>query len=185
MIVCYGKVYKLWKEYSSWTARSGQTRDRSISDTRAKLSAAGADASVIEAALADHKATYDRDMAKYQTSSTYKILKEGYDIARGAKKNPYSGKAKGVLYGDTLPESTGNKAHDLLRDWIPQKGKAGQALNTLDQFYGSGYKSGEVEVDEKAEAKKNAKLNAGGSGGSAVLTGYEKQKTAGSNPWVV
>lgn len=177
----------LWKEYSSWTARSKQTFDKSSANTRAKLAAAGADRTVIEAALADLKGTYDSDIKKYQTSQTYKLLQEGYDIARGAKRNIYSGKAKGVLYGDALPAGSGNKALDQLQDLLPsmQKGNKGQAVNTLEDFYGRGYESGEMEVDAKAEKLKKAKLNAGGTGGSAALTGYEKQKEAGTNPWVV
>jgi len=182
----------LCKEYSSWTARSQQTYDKSSASTRAKLAAAGADPTMIEAALADLKGTYEGDIKKYQTSQTYKLLKEGYDIARGAKANIYSGKAKGVLFapGSETETSTtervrqGNAKNGFGLVNKTTKGVTG-LQNTLEQFYAGGYESGEVEVDKKAENLKRAKLNAGGTGGSAALTGYEKQKEAGTNPWVV
>lgn len=192
----------LWKEYSSWTARSAQTRDKSSADIRSKFAAAGADKSVIDAALADVQKTYDSELKKYQTSSIYKLLEEGYDIARGAKKNPYSGKAAGQLYQkgseynfvdkgavsefqkklNLSDKNLGNFANLA----AAKKGTTKGTLNTLEQFYAGGYETSKVEVDAKAEASKRAKLASGGTpGGESTVTGYEKQKTAGTNPWVV
>lgn len=196
----------LWKEYSSWTARSAQTRDKSSASIRSKFAAAGADKSVIDAALADVQKTYDGELKKYQASSTYKLLQEGYDIARGAKKNPYSGKAKGQLYQKgseftavdqsalsdaekRFAESVGGKGENAMKmrmDALKKGTVKGGALNTLEQFYAGGYESSVAEVDAKAEAQKKAKLASGGTpGGESTMTGYEKQKTAGTNPWVV
>jgi hypothetical protein len=182
---------ELWKEYSSWTARSKSQLEKGVSDVRAKMSMAGADKSVIDAAVADRQSAYNSEIAKYQASSTYKLLQEGYDIARGAKKNPYSGKAAGQLYNPDGPledYTTTTRKRQAGRDggWknvttTRQRG----ALNSLEGFYAGGYESGEVEVDAKEEARKKSKLNAGGSGGTATITGYEKQKEPGTNPWVV
>ncbi len=181
---------ELWKEYSSWTARSKQNYDKGVSDVRAKMSMAGADKSVIEAAIADRKATFDSEIKKYQASSTFKLLQEGYDIARGAKANPYSGKANGQLYetGSEVTTTTPGDARRVGRDQVVRRLSTTRTtgkLNSLEGYYAGGYESGTVEVDEKAEKLKKSKLNAGGSGGTAAITGYEKQKDPGTNPWVV
>ena len=181
----------LWKQYSSWTSQAAANRDSTISNARSRLTAAGADATVVQAMEADATKEYESKMKEYQSGSTFKLLQEGYDIARGAKANIYTGGASGQLYATDGPledYTTTTKKRMGGRDggWknvttTRQRG----ALNTMEEFYAGGYESGAAEVDAKAEARKKAKLTAGGASGGDVETGYDiSSDTPGANPWV-
>lgn len=185
----------LWKQYSSWTSQAAANRDSTVSNARSRLTAAGADASVISAMETDAAKEYESKMKEYQSGSTFKLLQEGYDIARGAKGNIYSGKAAGQLYAPgteyTIPGVKDTKSYGSskgegaarARNSTPAR-QAG-TLNTMEDFYAGGYESGAAEVDAKAEARKKAKLTAGGASGEKVETGYNiSSDTPGANPWV-
>ena len=181
----------LWKQYSSWTSQAAANRDSTISNARSRLTAAGADATVVQAMEADATKEYESKMKEYQSGSTFKLLQEGYDIARGAKANIYTGGASGQLYATdgpmeeftttTVDRVVGRDRTPLKRTTTGQRGK----LNTMEDFYAGGYESGAAEVDAKAEARKKAKLQAGGASGGDVETGYDiSSDTPGANPWV-
>ena len=181
----------LWKQYSSWTSQAAANRDSTISNARSRLTAAGADATVVQAMEADATKEYESKMKEYQSGSTFKLLQEGYDIARGAKANIYTGGASGQLYATDGPledYTTTTKKRMGGRDggWknvttTRQRG----ALNTMEDFYAGGYESGAPEVDAKEQARKKAKLTAGGASGGDVETGYDiSSDTPGANPWV-
>jgi hypothetical protein len=187
----------LWKQYSGWTAQAAANRDSTISNARSRLTAAGADKSVIAAMEADAMKEFESKMTEYKSGSTYKLLQEGYDIARGAKANIYSGKAKGTLYapGSETVDTIANPKWDAGRLGSKGEGamgskfikKAGGTLNSMEDFYAGGYTSGEVEVDAKAENLKKTKLQSGGmSGGSEIKDSpYNiNPEEAGANPWV-
>lgn len=92
-----------WKEYSTWMDTAKQTRDSSISMARAKLYEAGAAPDVIASHEADLKSQYDTKIAGFQQGANYKMLQEGYDIARGAKENPYAQNLAAFKEGQDLP----------------------------------------------------------------------------------
>lgn len=155
-----------WKEYSGWMDTAKQARDSSISMSRARLYEAGALPDVITAHEADLRSQYDKKVAGFQQGANFKMLQEGFDIARGAKENPYSQALKTYTEGQDLP-----------------------------QYFAANYASGSAEADPKEALYRARRAAAGGNlvpgrragpapGGGGGPGSPDLATAPGANPWM-
>jgi hypothetical protein len=157
-----------WKEYSGMQANAASKRDTDIAMSRARLYEAGAIPDVITAHETALRGEYDKKIEGFKTGSNYKMLQEGFDIARGAKENPYA-----QNYAEYKP---------------------GQDLG---QYFAANYVSGEVDADPREALYRARRAAAGGNlrriapsragsgpggGGGEGLPEY--QLAPGQNPWI-
>jgi hypothetical protein len=155
-----------WKEYSGWMDTAKQARDSSISMSRARLYEAGALPDVITAHEADLSSQYDKKVAGFQQGANFKMLQEGFDIARGAKENPYAQALKTYTEGQDLP-----------------------------QYFAANYASGSAEADPKEALYRARRAAAGGNltpgrragpapGGGGGPASPDLAAAPGANPWM-
>jgi len=158
-----------WKEYSTWMDTARQARDSSIAMSRAKLYEAGAAPTVIAAHENQLKSEYDTKIAGFQQGANYKMLQEGFDIARGAKENPYAQNLAAFKEGQDLPT-----------------------------YFAANYASGAAPDDPKEALYRARRAAAGGNvaprskagpapggGGGQGAQLQEYAMAPGANPWVV
>jgi hypothetical protein len=155
-----------WREYSGWMDTSRQKRDSDISMSRARLYEAGAIPDVITAHETDLRSQYDKKVAGFQSGANFKLLQEGFDIARGAKENPYAQSLK-----------TFQKGQDL------------------NQYFAANYASGSAEADPKEGLYRARRAAAGGNltpgrkagaapGGGGGTASPDIASAPGANPWM-
>lgn len=153
-----------WREYSSWTDTAKQQRDSAISTARAKLYEAGATPDVIAAQEAGIKSEYETKLAGYQQGANYKMLQQGFDIARGAAENPY---AQSLVRANQGQDLAGYFSANYGADPVP---KTDADLYRAKQAGGG-----------SAGATPKAGPAPGGGGGEAKA---EYAMAPGANPWL-
>jgi hypothetical protein len=155
-----------WSEYSGWMDSAKTARDSSISMSRARLYEAGATADVIKAQEDAMQSDYDKKVAGFQQGANYRMLQEGFDIARGARENPYSQGLAGYKEGQDLAS-----------------------------YYSSNYAAAPAGEDPNAALVRARQASVGGNlaskpktppkaAGGEGLALAEYQTAPGSNPWM-
>jgi hypothetical protein len=155
-----------WREYSGWMDTAKTKRDSDISMSRARLYEAGATADVIKAQEDAMQSDYDRKVAEFQGGANFKMLQEGFDIARGARENPYAQSLAGYKEGQDLAS-----------------------------YYSSNYAAAPAGEDPGAALIRAKQASVGGSlapkpktppraAGGEGLALAEYQAAPGSNPWM-
>lgn len=82
-----------WKQYSGELANINRRNEGELAAVRARLSAAGASPELIKMQSEHLESQRKRDVDILQGGASYGLLKEGYEIGRGERANPYEGDA--------------------------------------------------------------------------------------------
>lgn len=85
----------LWQQYTGWRGDIGKRYESEIASTRARLSAAGHDPSLIQKNVSELEAKRTKELGQLEQGATAKSLREGFEVASGRAENPYAGSMKG------------------------------------------------------------------------------------------
>jgi hypothetical protein len=178
-----------WSEYTNWMNQAKTTRDNDISTARARLYEAGATPDMITAHETDLRSQYDASVQKFQSGANYRMLQEGFDIARGARENPYAQALKGYTKGQNLNEyftanySPANPVEDPNAAMFRAKNAAAGGSLVGIKPGRPGFQVGlPPQISKRTVAPAPAKA-AGGGGGPGAMADYSLDP--GQNPWMV
>jgi len=199
----------LWQQYTGWKGDIGKRYESEIASTRARLTASGADPTVIQKAVSGIEEKRAGELSKIEEGATAKTLREGFAIAQGRQENPYATEMKGqvwqpsilTMFGYNLPSEAqlqpfreaikrGEVSGDMMfEDWQKTQG-VGRMKNMEEyysQFYGpmaTGTPGAQKTAEE--EAAERAKRAASGATVGKVVgeapTGAGG--LAGASPWL-
>lgn len=154
-----------WKQYSGWMQNINRRTEGELSSVRARLSAAGASPDLIKMQTEHLESQRTREIGDITAGQTYRFLQEGFDIASGARVNPYNTAMPG-----TSPAVAGTAdAEGNVTGGSPAQFTT--AAN-LSAYYTATYGQLATPEDRVAQGRLNANAAAGGgsSGGTANTT---------------